>query len=140
MVIAPQVSIVAVVIGQAVDKLLFIPALLTMVAFLDPTTFGFSMLAMAVGSACTCAGAFVAARRADRAFVLHGVVVALITVCISFARYLNAQTYGDPSAHPLWWEILAWSMSLIAGILGGWVAGSLRAASATGRGEEDERD
>jgi len=124
-----DISLSSVVLGQLVDKAMFIPALILMVAFLDPATIYFPMIAIIVGSACTAAGGFYAAKRAGRAFVLHGFLVAVITVLISFIRYLNPEIEGSPPAHPLWWEILAWSSSILAGLSGGWY-GKRRAVQA----------
>ncbi len=116
------VSITSVLLGQLVDKVLFIPLVVGLVSLVDTSTNLFSVLAVLLGTGCTIAGAYYAARRAARSHVLHGILVAAITFALSFARFLSVQLGEDPSVHPLWWEFVAWASTFLAGYIGGSLA------------------
>lgn len=121
-------SIPSVILGELVDKALFLPLVVGLVAILDPATMPFSVAALLVGSACTLAGAFFAADRAKRRFIAHALMVAALTFAISFARFLFVMSGDEPSVHPLWWEFLSRTLTFAAGYLGGRLA--LQRASA----------
>ena len=116
------ISISAVLLGQLVDKVLFIPLVVGLVSLVDTSTNLFSVLALLLGTTCTVAGAYYAAYRAGRSHVLHGILVAAITFALSFARFVSVQLDEEPSVHALWWEFLAWSSTFIAGYIGGILA------------------
>ena len=115
----------AILLGVIVDKLTFVVAVGTLSSFLSTTSLAFSALALVLGLACTTLGAFVAAVRAGRLYVGHGLLVALVAFLISFARFIvfTVAPPEDPgAAHPLWWEILGWSLVFLAGFAGGELA------------------
>ena len=117
-----QISIVSVVLGELLDKALFIPLVVLLVVTLDQQSTLFSMVALAAGASCTLAGSYYAARRAGRLFVAHALVVAAITFALSLARFVVVQLGDEPSVHPIWWEFLAWSATFAAGYFGGALA------------------
>lgn len=117
-----SLSISSVVLGELVDKSLFIPLVIGLVALVDLSTTLFSVLALLLGSLCTLAGAYYAANRAKRAFITHAMLVAALTFAISFIRFLFAQSSDEPSIHPLWWEFVSWGFVFISGYIGGFLA------------------
>lgn len=117
-----KLSISSIILGQLVDKALFIPSVFLLVASLDPLSTTFSILALVLGSLCTFAGSYFAAHRAKHSFVLHAMLVASITFALSFTRFLFSRFSDEPSIHALWWEFLSWSMVFVVGFLGGSLA------------------
>jgi len=126
---ASKLSISSVVLGQLVDKALFIPTVFLLVATLDPLSTTFSILALVLGSLCTFAGSYFAAHRAQKAFVLHAMLVATITFAFSFTRFVFSRFVDEPSVHSLSWEFTSWILVFVVGFLGGSLA-KQRAVSA----------
>ena len=117
-------SISSVLLGELVDKALFVPLVVGLVAFVDSSTPLFSVLALVTGTSCTTAGAYFAAHRARRLFLTHAMGVSVLTFVLSFIRFLVAQSSDEPSVHPLWWEFVSWALVFLAGYAGGCLARS----------------
>ena len=117
-------SISSVLLGELVDKTLFVPLVVGLVAFVDSSTLLFSVLALAIGTFCTTAGAYFSAHRARRLFLTHAIGVSVLTFVLSFIRFLVAQSSDEPSVHPLWWEFVGWTLVFLAGYAGGYLARS----------------
>ena len=115
----------SILIGALVDKLLFLPAAVALVWIVGTDSLRFQLAALVVGSSATCAGAYVGARHARTRPLAHGIAVGVVALALSFARFL-ANTFAGPelgeAVHPLWWELVAWSLALAAGAVGGGLA------------------
>lgn len=118
----PKLSVSSVIIGQLVDKALFIPLVIVLVAMVGTDGAVFPLAALALGGACTLAGSFVAASRAKDAYLAHGVAVGAVTLLISFARFLVAQFRAEPLGHSIGWEVTSRATALLAGLAGGYIA------------------
>ena len=119
------IRIGAVALGVLIDKGTFIVLAGALAAVLVTNSTAFSVFALLLGTACTTLGAYVAAHRAATAFLTHGFLVAGVGFAISFARYVtfSLNPPEHPGAvHPLWWEMLSWSLLAVAGVLGGSLA------------------
>jgi len=119
---ASGISISSVILGELVDKAIFIPLVFGLVAVVDTSTALFSTLALALGSLSTLAGSYFAASRAVRLFITHALLVAALTFGLSFTRFILVQSGDEPSVHPLWWEFVSWGFTFLAGYLGGFLA------------------
>jgi len=121
----PRIRIGAVALGVVVDKASFIVLAGILSVIMSTSSTAFSITALLLGTLCTTVGAYVAAARARRAFVAHSLLVSVVALVISFARYIafTINPPADPGAsHPLWWEFAGWSLLLVAGALGGLLA------------------
>ncbi len=121
----PRIRIGSIALGVVVDKASFIILAAGLSAILSTSSTAFSVVALLLGILCTTLGAYVAAARAHAAFLTHGILVAAVAFAISFARYvaLSMNPTDDPGAiHPLWWELVGWSLLVVAGLLGGSLA------------------
>ena len=115
----------SILIGAVVDKLVFIPCAFALVATLGTGSLRFQLAALVVGSGATGIGGYVGARHARRQPIAHGLAIAGVAFLLSLARFLASAAASDvdnPAAHPLWWEFVAWALTLGAGLLGGWFA------------------
>lgn len=131
----------AIALGVVADKLTFVVAAGLLSTWFSTTSSAFSVVALALGFGCTTLGAFVAAVRAGRLPVRHGLAVALVGFVISFARFVAFAIAppSDPGAvHSLPWEILGWVLVFGAGFTGGEL-GRRRLATAASRREPTGR-
>ncbi len=120
-----RIQPVAILCGVVADKLLFILAAGFLSKLVPTDAALFSALALLIGFACTTFGAFIAAHRARRMPMSHGLLVALIAFLISFTRYLwfSFNPPDTPGAvHSFGWEVLGWILVFAAGALGGAMA------------------
>ena len=128
-----RIRIGSVALGVVIDKASFIILAAVLSAILSTSSTAFSVVALLLGTFCTTLGAYVAAARAQAAFLTHGLLVAAAAFVISFARYLafSMNPPDDPGAiHSLPWELAGWSLVVIAGALGGYLAQRQAAESA----------
>ena len=128
-----RIRIGSVALGVVIDKASFIILAAVLSAILSTSSTAFSIVALLLGTFCTTLGAYVAAARAQAAFLTHGLLVAAAAFAISFARYLafSMNPPDDPGAiHSLPWELAGWSLVVIAGALGGYLAQRKAAESA----------
>lgn len=117
-----RVRLGSVLVGVVTDKLLFIIGAGVLSTVVPTTSAAFSAAALALGFACTTLGAFVAATRAGRQPILHGLLVGVVGFLISFGRFLAfwINPPSDPGAvHSLPWELLGWVLVFAAGFAGG---------------------
>ena len=128
-----RIRIGSVALGVLIDKASFILLAAGLSAILSTSSTAFSVAALLLGTLCTTVGAYVAAARAHAAFLTHALLVAAVAFAISFARYLafSMNPPDNPGAvHPLWWELVGWSLLVAAGVLGGSLARRRAAESA----------
>ena len=128
-----RIRIGSVALGVLIDKSSFILLAAGLSAILSTSSTAFSVAALMLGTLCTTVGAYVAAARAHAAFLTHALLVAAVAFAISFARYLafSMNPPDNPGAvHPLWWELVGWSLLVAAGVLGGSLARRRAAESA----------
>ncbi len=119
------IRIGSVALGVVIDKASFIILASGLSAVFSTSSTAFSVVALLLGTLCTTLGAYFAAARAHAAFLTHGLLVAAVAFAISFARYVafSMNPPDDPGAiHPLWWELVGWSLLVVAGLLGGSLA------------------
>jgi uncharacterized membrane protein YeaQ/YmgE (transglycosylase-associated protein family) len=86
------------------------------------------LLNLIIGLGCTCLGAYVAGRMAQRSEVLHGAVVAV-------AGMVLALLYRE-SGVPLWYDIMGFAGMLPAGMLGGHIARQRRTSGEIVNGKD----
>jgi putative membrane protein (TIGR04086 family) len=117
-----RISVASILIGELVDKVLFVPLVFGLIYAVGTEGPTFSIGALVIGTACTCIGSFVAATRARDLPVVHGVAVGALTFVLSFVRFLAVQVGDEPSVHSLPWEVTSWTASIGAGYIGGVIA------------------
>ncbi len=82
-----------------------------------------------LGLAATIIGAYYGARRAGTLHVRHGGWVAVVSMVLGLAFQL-VSTAGSSSAYPFWYEAVGLAAMVPAGMLGGFLASSVRESAA----------